>query len=86
MKYFSSLSNGIGYAKPAIASLTSFSTFGNSFKVLMDSPEPWQLGFQDPATPIAQGIQDLHNDIFFFMVFVLVFVSVICKLFEILLP
>jgi cytochrome c oxidase subunit 2 len=74
MKYFSSLSNGIGYAKPAIASLTSFSTFGNSFKVLMDSPEPWQLGFQDPATPIAQGIQDLHNDIFFFMVFVLVFV------------
>ena len=40
----------------------------------MDSPEPWQIGFQDPATPIAQGIQDLHNDIFFFMIFVLTFV------------
>jgi cytochrome c oxidase subunit 2 len=44
------------------------------FIIAMDSPEPWQIGFQDPATPIAQGIQDLHNDIFFFMVFVLTFV------------
>jgi cytochrome c oxidase subunit 2 len=44
------------------------------FIVSMDSPEPWQIGFQDPATPIAQGIQDLHNDIFFFMVFILTFV------------
>ena len=34
----------------------------------MDAPEPWQLGFQDPATPIALGIQDLHHDIFFFIV------------------
>jgi cytochrome c oxidase subunit 2 len=41
---------------------------------LMDAPEPWQIGFQDPASPIAQGIQDLHHDIFFFMVFILTFV------------
>ena len=26
----------------------------------LDAPVPWQIGFQDPATPIAQGIQDLH--------------------------
>ncbi len=39
-----------------------------------DAPQAWQLGFQDPASPIAQGIQDLHNDISFFMVVVLVFV------------
>ena len=40
----------------------------------MDAPEPWQIGFQDPATPVALGIQDLHHDIFFFIVAILVFV------------
>jgi cytochrome c oxidase subunit 2 len=39
-----------------------------------DAPEAWQLGFQDPATPIMQGIIDLHHDIVFFMILVLVFV------------
>jgi hypothetical protein len=34
--------------------------------VFLDAPLPWQIGFQDPATPIAQGIQDLHHDICFF--------------------
>ena len=51
-------------------------TLSNSDRSItyMDSPEPWQINFQDPATPIAQGIQDLHHDIFFFMLFVLTFV------------
>ena len=40
----------------------------------MDAPEPWQLGFQDAATPMMQGIIDLHNDIFFFAIIILVFV------------
>jgi len=39
-----------------------------------DAPEPWQIGFQDSATPVAEGIQNLHHDIFFFLVFVLLFV------------
>jgi cytochrome c oxidase subunit 2 len=42
--------------------------------VFLDAPLPWQIGFQDPATPIAQGIQDLHHDICFFMVVILTFV------------
>jgi len=47
----------------------------SSFPVAhLDAPEPWQIGFQDPATPLAEGIQDLHHDIFFFIVFVLTFV------------
>jgi hypothetical protein len=29
--------------------------------------EPWQLDFQDPATPIMEGIINLHNDIMFFL-------------------
>ena len=40
-----------------------------------DAAEPWQLGFQDAATPIMQGIIDLHHDIFFFLIQILVFVS-----------
>ncbi|CAJ1963300.1 unnamed protein product [Sphenostylis stenocarpa] len=39
-----------------------------------DAAEPWQLGFQDAATPIMQGIIDLHHDIFFFLIQILVFV------------
>jgi len=32
------------------------------------------LGFQDPATPIMEGIIDLHNYIMFYLVLVLFFV------------
>lgn len=33
------------------------------------------LGFQDPATPIMEGIIDLHNYIFFYLLMIFVFVS-----------
>ena len=39
-----------------------------------DAAEPWQLGFQDAATPMMQGIIDLHHDILFFLILILVFV------------
>nr|YP_009935505.1 cytochrome c oxidase subunit 2 [Sapindus mukorossi]QNS26065.1 cytochrome c oxidase subunit 2 [Sapindus mukorossi] len=39
-----------------------------------DAAEPWQLGSQDAATPMMQGIIDLHHDIFFFLILILVFV------------
>jgi cytochrome c oxidase subunit 2 len=42
--------------------------------VYCDAPETWQLGFQDAATPMMQGIIDLHHDILFFLVVILVFV------------
>ena len=42
--------------------------------VLNDAAEPWQIGFQDPASPVMQGLIDLHHDIFSFMVFILLFV------------
>jgi cytochrome c oxidase subunit 2 len=32
------------------------------------------LGFQDPASPIMEGIIDLHNHIMFYLVLILVFV------------
>lgn len=40
-----------------------------------DAPVPWQLGFQDPATPIMEGIINFHNHIMFFMVAIVIFVS-----------
>lgn len=39
-----------------------------------DAAVPWQLSFQDPASPIMEGIIDLHHDIFFFILFILFFV------------
>ncbi|KAL8210344.1 hypothetical protein R6Q57_007076 [Mikania cordata] len=35
-----------------------------------DAAEPWQLGSQDAATPMMQGIIDLHHDIFFFLILI----------------
>ena len=29
----------------------------------IDSAQPWQIGFQDPATPVIEGIIDFHHDI-----------------------
>ena len=36
---------------------------------------PRQINFQDPATPIAERIIEIHNHVFFFLLFVLIFVS-----------
>jgi len=52
----------------------------NLFKLLLtntytDASVPYQIGFQDPATPIAAGIIDLHNEVFFYLIIVLVAVS-----------
>lgn len=43
--------------------------------VLSDSAQNWQLGFQDPATPIMEGIINLHHDLMFFICVISVFVS-----------
>lgn len=34
----------------------------------------WQINFQDPATPIAGRIIEIHNHVFFFIVLVIIFV------------
>jgi len=43
--------------------------------VSADAARPWQFMFQDPATPIAEGVFDFHNDIMFIVVFVGIFVG-----------
>jgi|SRR5579885_614906 len=40
-----------------------------------DASLPAQIGFQDPATPISAGLIDLHNEVFFYLILVLVTVA-----------
>jgi cytochrome c oxidase subunit 1 len=42
---------------------------------LLDAPFPWQMNFQTPATEIMEKIIDLHHDLMFFLVVIVVFVS-----------
>jgi len=39
-----------------------------------DAPEPWQMGFQEAATPAMEGITNLHNYLMAIIIFVAVFV------------
>lgn len=43
--------------------------------IFADAALPWQLGFQDPATPVAAGIINFHNDLIAILIFVVIFVS-----------
>jgi cytochrome c oxidase subunit 2 len=44
---------------------------------LLDSSSAWQLSFQDAATPVMEGIINLHHDLMFFITFILFFVLVV---------
>lgn len=43
-------------------------------KAFAEHPYPWQLFFQDSATPIMEGIVNLHNDLMFFLIVIAIFV------------
>jgi cytochrome c oxidase subunit 2 len=43
-------------------------------KAFLDMAESWQLGFQDPATPVMEGIVTFHNTLIFFLIIVTCFV------------
>ena len=44
---------------------------------LLDSSSPWQMYFQDPASPVMEGIINLHHDLMFFITFIFFFVLVV---------
>lgn len=46
----------------------------NVFTVRADAPMAWQMLFQDPATSNMEGITDLHHDICFFLIVILILV------------
>lgn len=43
--------------------------------VYNDAPEPWQLGFQDGGSPSFEGITELHDQVMFYLVIILLGVS-----------
>jgi len=45
----------------------------NSF-TWYDAPANYDIHFQEPASPIVEGIIDLHHDVFFYLLIILVFV------------
>ena len=47
--------------------------------IYCDYPKRWQTGFQDPATPVMEGIIDLHHSIFFFLIIIASFNYLTCK-------
>jgi len=51
------------------------SQFNLFLPVYNDAPEPWQLGFQDSASPSFEGITELHDQIMFYLVIILLGVS-----------
>jgi cytochrome c oxidase subunit 2 len=40
-----------------------------------DTPEPWGVFFQDNATPQMEGLEELHNNIMFYLAIILFAVS-----------
>jgi Cytochrome C oxidase subunit II, transmembrane domain len=49
------------------------SYFTNSTK--HDNPEPWGLFFQDNATPQMEALEELHNNVMFYLAIILFAVS-----------
>lgn len=42
---------------------------------LLDYAHPWQISFQDPATPVMEGIVALHHDLMFILTIIGIIVS-----------
>ena len=40
-------------------------------KIWCDSPMPWGIYFQDSATPQMEGLEELHNNIIFYLAIIL---------------
>lgn len=58
-----------------VLSLNIFLNIFFPYVVLCDTAENWQLSFQDPATPIMEGIINLHHDLMFFICVISIFVT-----------
>jgi len=56
-------------------SVSSIVITSSSFLLFSDATHEWQFGFQDPATSLMEGIIDLHHDIMFFLIWIVVLVS-----------
>lgn len=46
-----------------------------NFPALANQPRPWQMGFQEPASPIMDKIYDLHNTLLYIIIAVALIVA-----------
>ena len=58
-----------------IICLLFFFVFNPYNMAYMDAPHPWQVGFQDPATPIMEGIISFNGLLMTFMLLIACFVG-----------
>ena len=64
------------YKSNSLLSLTSLGlVVGYNSLVNCDASQPYQLGFQDPATPVMEGVINFHNDLMIVVVSVGIFVA-----------
>lgn len=52
-----------------------FLLYENIFFTFCDISRAWQFGFQDPATPLMEGIINFHNDLMFYLIIIVIFVT-----------
>ena len=70
------MSSRISRVINSLLSLTSLGlVVGYNSLVNCDASQPYQLGFQDPATPIMEGVINFHNDLMIVVVSVGIFVA-----------
>lgn len=55
----------------ALSFIQSLPAMLHSNVLFNDAPEPWQLSFQDGASPTQEGITELHDTISFYLVVIL---------------
>lgn len=49
-------------------------SFNPVINVNCDAPLPWAIGFQDPATPVMEGIISLHYEVIFYLIVIAVLI------------
>ncbi len=47
-------------------SMSSLNLYATTLRC--DAPEPWHMGFQDGASPAFEGMTELHDAIFFYLI------------------
>ena len=64
-------------SKNFLSSFLFSSSLFSVFSISYDSPEAWQMLFQDPVTPLMEGIIDLHHDLMFIVIVIVIVVVVL---------
>ena len=69
------------YIKRLVLSHRALSTFLNLENRRLDVPKQWGFNFQDPASPLMEGVVELHHDIMFFLIAIVIFVLwMLCRI------